>query len=105
MAFVYGGRESSGGCGVDGVDGMLPAAGTRTQLAGRSNISEGFGGEGERRANSGRFLATQSVFSRSSLAMTMILSPIFPDTGARWSSSPWRKEFLKELRRYAGTLY
>ena len=104
MAFIEGGRQFGGGGGVDSVDGMLPAEEQKAELAGARRIRKPLA-ERVRGADSGRFLATQSVFSCSSLAITMILSPIFPGIGARWSSSPWRKEFLKELRRYAGTLY
>ena len=81
MAFVGGDVEEGrvvigrgGGEGVDGVDCALPAEG-------REGVSDGFWdyrGFGMGRGGrdySGRFWATQSVFSRVSLAIIIILSP------------------------------
>lgn len=58
-------------------------------------------GEGIRDMYSGRYSATQLVSSSSSLAMTMILSPIAPGRGGGCSSVPC----LMELCMYAGRLY
>ena len=73
MAFVKGGRKDitawrvrGGGGGVDGVDCSLPAGG---------RVSRGGKVEGGKGVYSGKYSATQSVFSCSSLAMTIILSP------------------------------
>ncbi len=72
MAFVEGGGESFavrgvGGGGVDGVNCALPAG---------RRVSRGVRVErGLRRIYLGKYPATQSVFSCSSLAMTIILSP------------------------------
>lgn len=73
MAFIHGSSKGAGGARgawVDGVDSMLPA--------GQEDVGLVNGQRGRRHAerrrgtDSGRFFATQSVFSCSSLAMMMI---------------------------------
>lgn len=94
MAFVHGGGEA--GCEVVrwvyGVDCCLPA-GKRGGLVEGSYETRGVDGE---EAYSGSPSATQSVFSFSSVAMMMTLSPGWPlKVGIFWTV-PCLKVFFQE---------
>ena len=96
-AFVHGGREGGGCVGgrgrrVDGVDGCLPAGVFREQ---KREL------EDESRAEiwgtySGRYSATQSVFSFSVLAMMTTLSPAWPPEVGMFCTGPCSNLFFHE---------
>ena len=94
VAFIHGGCEA--GCevvrGVYGVDCCLPAGKSGVLVEG----SYGDRGTDGEEAYSGSPSATQSVFSFSSFAMMMTLSPGWPLKLGMFSTVPCLKVFFQE---------
>ena len=90
VAFVVGCDEAVAGWRVyrwiDGIDSVLPAVEGLSQGLGESFVEEGHG------TYSGKYSATQLVFSCSSLAMTTILSSGLAGTGG---GSAWAPLFME----------